>query len=184
MSTARNPKTLYRQNRLGKPIQTLNLQWLAPLKNIEHTLKEHHFKPHPTRFDNLQNTLRRFSEKHTEHYLPLLPQLYYNQNPVLLMTRKTNDSKRIIVIRLWPSNTTFKNINTPLWIGTTTYQLPTARWLTLHRKKTATQSAIDALTPLLKKGTWHILTIPKDQQSTKLQALHWNSKLLLIKSNS
>ncbi|MGB6976527.1 MAG: phosphatase PAP2 family protein [Gammaproteobacteria bacterium] len=174
---------LYRTNRTGSPSQPLNIQWLSSLSMIEQALAQQGWQnqaPNP----NLNRTLLQLSNKSSLDHYPLMPGLYHNRNPELLMTKANGKNQPILILRLWQSDVFVQNDNLSLWIGEIQYYLPHPKLLhiaTHQQKIEELQNTIEALTPYLKDFQWHIIAIPTNQQPSPIQHLHWDGKVLLIK---
>ena len=107
----------YRENRVGKPVQVLNIQWAGNLEAIEENLIEQGWVISPN--TTIGMILDRLSRpKHaTGIKLPVLTQLYLDQHPVLVMTKARDQ----LVLRLWDGKTLFSDTDLPLWIGNVDY---------------------------------------------------------------
>lgn len=173
---------IYRTSRTGKPIELINLQWLAPLSIIERELTEKGWtKPNDSNMAKLLNTLK----KEKGIALPLLPQLYDDRPPSLVMIKTLKNSELLIVLRLWPSSLTLKGTTYPLWYGTVGYHILSKQLYLLRRNKTVLNpnslpAPIRELIPDIEDFTWKKVyyTVPKNIQ---LKQYH-KYKGLLIKS--
>lgn len=110
---------LYRLNRLGNPVETFNVQWAGNLTTVEQELLKSGWKVSPN--TTLGLVLNRLAKQSTSLELPLLPQLYLDQRPVLVMTKPIDSSHSILVLSLWDAKTTFADSHLPLWLGSVTY---------------------------------------------------------------
>jgi membrane protein DedA with SNARE-associated domain/membrane-associated phospholipid phosphatase len=173
---------LYRTNRFGFPMEVFNIEWLGNLNNIKQNLLKQGWQYHEPAL-TLIGFLHRLASTSDIYHLPLLPQIYQNQYPILLMTKKINHGKQDIILRLWKSNINIKNVKTPLWIGTINYRYKAYKLLTriLHHKiKHLLSGATQELTPFLKNYKWQIISYTIEQQSAIIKKLHWDGKVLLI----
>ena len=174
----------YRTSRTGHPAQPLNIQWYEPLTNIQQFLQVQGWVNQSPKL-NLQNTITRLTTTKDQQHLPILPMLYHNRSPVLLMTKPSGDNQTLAVIRLWQSDMIIDKGEIPLWFGIISYQpakLATAR---ISRDQPFL-SAIDILLPDIKKDRstkWKLLEIPQDQQPQEMQHLNWDGEILLIRKN-
>jgi membrane protein DedA with SNARE-associated domain/membrane-associated phospholipid phosphatase len=173
---------LYRTNRTGSPSQPLNIQWLGSLLTIEQTLERQGWQnqaPNP----NLNRTLLQLSNKSSQDHLPLLPSLYHNRHPELLMTKSNGANRPILVLRLWRSDILMKTDTAALWMGQIQFYVPPKLLHVTSRQQKIEdlQNTIEALTPYLKDFQWHIIAVPTNQQPSTIQHLHWDGKVLLIK---
>lgn len=174
---------LYRINRLGHATQALNIQWLGSLTKIETSLSKDGWKTHPPHF-NFKGTMNRLSSKQSKEHLPILPKLYHNKSPVLLMTKPADANQPPLVLRLWRSNITINNGESKLWLGTVNVYQPPHKFLTLHHKNREQHryfiGAAKQLMTDLNDYTWQEIQIPGDEQPKALSKLHWDGVLLLI----
>jgi membrane protein DedA with SNARE-associated domain/membrane-associated phospholipid phosphatase len=111
----------FRLSRLGKPIQLLNIEWAGNLTVIEKTLQSKGWQLSPnTTFGTLINRMNT-STKNPK--LPVVPPLYLNKHPALIMTKSLEnpDNKKLLIITLWDSMARFSDTNAPLWIGNISY---------------------------------------------------------------
>lgn len=99
---------LYRNNRFGRPIAVLNIQWAMPLAKIKALLKQHGWQE--VQHNHLSNRVKRLMTEKSKP-ISLFQQLHHNRAPVLLMTQANK------VIRLWDANMKFYESTLPLWIG-------------------------------------------------------------------
>jgi len=175
---------LYRTNRLGKAHQAFNVQWLGSLNQIEKALLKKGWIKHPPKLD-LNGTLYRLASSSTPHRLPLLPMLYQNRSPELIMTREISTYHPVLILRLWQTTIKMKDSDQTLWLGSINYHLPPHRMLTLHHTHAqhwVYKPATSQLIPYLKGYKWHMIIIHASQQPDAMHTLHWNGKVLLIKS--
>ena len=174
---------LYRSNRFGIPMEVFNIQWLGNLAAIKQSLLNQGWQDHEPAL-TLIGILHRLATSSDVYHLPLLPQIYQNQYPVLLMTKPINHGSQALILRLWKSNINIKNIKTPLWIGIINYRYPAHKLLTIilhHRKiKHLISGATQELTPFLKNYKWQEITYSLDQQTATMKKLHWDGNVLLI----
>ncbi|MDQ2993425.1 MAG: phosphatase PAP2 family protein [Pseudomonadota bacterium] len=112
-----NPEIpILRNNRLGKAIEPLNIQWQGDLAKITAILQNHGWVIHSTALD-LNASLRRLSLQAPHKRLPLLANLYHNHRPALLMTKTIPDKDYFLVLHLWPSDLTIADNPAPFWLG-------------------------------------------------------------------
>jgi len=177
---------LYRTSRFGNPIEAFNIEWLGNLAKIQQDLLKQGWQSYEPDF-TLTGFLYRLASNSTAYHLPLLPQLYQNRYPVLLMTRNINNNKQSIILRLWRSNINIQDAKDPLWIGIINYRDPTHKFFTIHirhRTKKYFIGATEALVPFLKDHNWQLIIYPKNKQPEAMQKLHWNGKVLMIRNPS
>lgn len=139
----------YRNNRLGYPVEPFNFYWLGELDQLKSTLLKHQWKPLP-KGEDWRSLLKRYALHRQNQRLPILPQLYQNHRPVLLMLRSNNNDAPKLILRLWPSGYQIRDRTHPLWIGTVQfYEPPYHYWLQMENKKSE-GSSIDQLQADLK----------------------------------
>lgn len=168
---------LYRTSRVGQPAQPLNVQWSGSLDRIEVALTQEGWQKHSSKLD--MQTINRLVDKKSAH-LPLLPMLYHNRVPTLLMIKKQNQGQSVVMLRLWQSDIAVNGGEIPFWLGTVNYYQPPAKLLSLP-KHAQFQDAIDALTADLKGFRFRLLMIPPKQQPAEMSELNWDGKLLLVR---
>lgn len=124
-------KPVYRNSRAGKPVELINIQWLGPLNVIERELEAKGWtKPEGSRVIQLLSKL----SKEGGFPLPLIPQLYDDHPPKLIMVKYLDNDDLVLVLRLWPSNLTMKSTTYPLWYGALGYN-GLSKQLYLNRKQ-------------------------------------------------
>ena len=174
---------LYRLNRLGHANQALNIQWLGSLEQIKEQLSQHGWKSHPPHF-NFKGAMNRLSSKQSKEHLPILPMLYHNKSPMLLMTKNGHGENLPLILRLWQSDITINNGSSKLWLGTVNVYQPPHKLLTLHHHDRDQHKhfvgAATRLVPDLTNYKWLEIQIPSDEQPKALSKLHWDGVLLLI----
>ena len=171
----------YRVNRIGKPNQPLNIQWMGKLEDINKQLAQHNWEIKPSTL-SLQTTITRAADFNKKQKLPLLPVLYQNKPPSLLALKYIHKYSMPIVLRLWPSGITLGKKHTPLWVGNIFYLSPHANWFTSKKQSSyfLTARAKQSITQIPGYRLRRV-TISKKEQPRKMHELHWDGKLLLIK---
>jgi membrane protein DedA with SNARE-associated domain/membrane-associated phospholipid phosphatase len=170
---------LYRLNRTGKPTQVLNVQWAGDIAEIEADLLLRGWATAP---NNLLNLLvDRIAKQSKRLELPVLPQLYLEQRPVLVMSKELSPHT-LIVLSLWDAHTMFTDSDLPLWLGNITYY---HSWQTgffhLHPRDIILpqQSVVASLIGDLQNYTWKQISYnPLPQQNG--QRSWWDGQLLMI----
>ncbi len=117
-----NTIPLFRPNRLGHPVQTMNIQWAGQISDIEDVFTNHDWHPVP-KLDVI-DLVNRVSSHDKEKRIPLLPPLYLGQPPVFEASKIDPVTKQLMLVRIWSANIQFSDVNLPLWVGTISYQLP------------------------------------------------------------
>ena len=106
---------LYRLNRIGKRISTLNIDYSGNLNVLREHLESRGWESQKESFfKNLLNLMNRPS-KGLQY--PLLTQLYENKAPSLFMNYTNKELKLHLELRMWESNYYLSDSNKPLWIG-------------------------------------------------------------------
>jgi membrane protein DedA with SNARE-associated domain/membrane-associated phospholipid phosphatase len=174
---------LYRMNRFGHPIEAFNLEWVGNIKTIEKSLVGQGWKVRSSRIDPL-NIVRGYFDSAAIYHLPILPQLYQNKPPVLLLTKKTSKDGVVLVLHLWSSNITLSDVKKPLWIGAVKYYSHYNKGLSLEsfRQKHNFVGATKTLTTYLNDFGWKEIVYSKTRQPLEMSGLHWNGKSLVIQS--
>lgn len=170
----------YRTNRLGKPIQVLNIQWSGDLNTIRDTLLNNGWQnPHD---QAIQETLTELAKQQHVH-LSVLPNLYDDQRPVLELVKLMGAPPQLIVLSLWPANITLTPSQLPLWVGAIHYQLPRAPLFGGNLLLTPLENPLPILeSSLVNNYQWRLLTINRDQLPLKLAIdPDINLQVLLIK---
>ena len=118
--------------------------------------------------------------------MPLLPQLYLNQKPVLLMIRPTQKTDHAVLeLRLWAAATHFKNSSTPLWVGTLQYHMPPHKLMALTRKQRshyATENALSQLRETLATAHFASRYVPLPPPQHHKQNPHDGTKILQVRA--
>lgn len=173
----------YRTDRFGKSVQTMNVQWAGSLKRIEQGLQKQGWQTVGQL--NLLSAVSRLASEDPTQQLPLFNQLYLNRKPVLLMSKITQNSQRLVLLRLWDSNILLSNPPTKLWIGTIAYLRP---WRPLNNKKKTLSAppipAIEVLISDLQNFRWKTIAHPNISRRPNRQDLDWNGFVLFIREGS
>jgi membrane protein DedA with SNARE-associated domain/membrane-associated phospholipid phosphatase len=107
---------LYRDNRLGNPIEVFNLQWFGDLEKIKATFLSGGWQEEKLALD-LRGIIQRIIGEEALYHLPLFPELYHNRPYALLMAKREPEQNRILILKLWRSDINVAGENTPLWLG-------------------------------------------------------------------
>jgi membrane protein DedA with SNARE-associated domain/membrane-associated phospholipid phosphatase len=178
---------LYRLNRFGHPREVFNVEWLGKLATIKKSLlhqKWHNYEPRLT----MAGFIKRISSTVTQHRISIIPDLYRNRLPVLLMVKDVQGvngvAKRhkFVVLRLWKSNVEIEGVKHPLWVGIVSYPRVSYKDLKLRdffRKHFG--GAVEALLPYLGDYAWKQFVFTRKQQPKEIHGLHWDGKLILIR---
>jgi len=174
---------LSRNNRFGHPIQPFNLQWAAPLGDISHLLKQHHWKE-IKRLASFKNTLRNILTYSPKYQLPIWPLLYQHHKASLLFIYIIKPQHKIIELRLWKTNVIFTDSKLPLWIGIISSHLLKRAMPIFKHTGHVHFSASGAVTLLLNElhgNESKIITIPRKEQPSSLWPLDWKGHILMVR---
>ncbi len=129
-----NRPNLYRTNRLGKLMETLNIESLSRLTTLKATLGAHGWTTLAPVC--LSSVLTHTSILKGKLTAPLLKQVVNYQTPVLVLYKVVHTHKRraYLVLRLWDSFTHVKDVNAPLWVGTLAYRVSHNHRFLTHRQ--------------------------------------------------
>jgi membrane protein DedA with SNARE-associated domain/membrane-associated phospholipid phosphatase len=105
----------YQTSLFGFPSQKLNIAWVGNLNQIRKTLLNEGWEKPPVR--DWISTLHRLADIESTQYLPLVSPQYLDQKPALILAKRTNAQKNLLVIRLWDANRRIKETNETLWVG-------------------------------------------------------------------
>lgn len=106
---------LYRMNRVGSRTNLLNIQYDGNIANLQNALENHGWITYSDTL--LAKLLKRTSGKAPYKTFPLLPPLFENKRPQLVMIYQNMQSNSHIILLLWRSNYYLSNESNPLWIG-------------------------------------------------------------------
>ena len=182
---------IYRLNRLGHPIQPFNIEWNAQLDTIQKVLSEKGWES-VMKKNALQSLAFRFDSKKAENYMPLLPLLYRDYKPVLILIKTLPNTNTILELYLWPSDTTIKENVTPLWIGVVKYQIgPKHLWdmnpkfILRFQENPALNFLLKDIQGLNKKNNQQkVVQVKPNTSSRYLRRLEWDGRIVLIKNSS
>lgn len=103
-----------RSNRLGKAKEHFNIQFLGKLSTLKANLSKQQWREIPTH-TNIRNLLQRAA--HTNGYrLSIVPQLYENKPPSLLMV-KSRKNTAPLVLRIWDTHILITDRKQHLYLG-------------------------------------------------------------------
>lgn len=175
---------IYRNSRTSKPVQLFNLQWADFPKHIESELSNNGWKKLPKL--TLISTINRISSKEREEQLPFLPKLNFGHKPLLVMVKPDPQQNIVLVLRLWNSNTVFRDSAYPLLYGTIEYQMPHTHKYWYHRfqrqlRKTLVPASVE-LEPALINYHWHRIHYSTSLKIDKITTRsEWQGGVLFIK---
>jgi len=123
---------LYRSNRLGMQGQLLNVQWMGELDEIKSLLMQNGWQVPPQR--NWISVLLRIADVESGSHVPLVIPLYFDHEPVLVLTKTIGPKNKLVILRLWKSNMILEHSHTPLWVGFVEIIPRTYSWIFRHTK--------------------------------------------------
>ena len=115
----------------GFPSQRINIEWSGSLADIRNALLAEGWATPPKR--DWISTLHRITDIKSGEFLPLVSSQYLDRKPALILSRRANGSKRLLVLQLWESSRIIKGPNTPLWVGTIGIVPRSYNWL-FHKR--------------------------------------------------
>ncbi|AML54824.1 LssY C-terminal domain-containing protein [Coxiella burnetii] len=175
---------IYRWNRFGHPVQPFNIQWTAPLNDIQQTLEHSGWESIHTKTD-IQTALGRFASYKPERHFPLFPWLYRDKPPVLFMIKHLPHATTIIELRLWESGIRFEDNAWPLWVGSINYHIAPKRLITLrrpHEISLVNGGGVNELARALTNYQWKKIFLHGSKKPKKIRPLEWNGEILIIRS--
>ncbi|WP_267256847.1 LssY C-terminal domain-containing protein [Coxiella endosymbiont of Ornithodoros maritimus] len=177
---------IYRWNSFGHPVQPFNIQWTAPLHDLQKTLEDYGWESIHTKMD-IQTALGRFASYKPERHFPLFPWLYRAKPPVLFMIKHLPHATTIIELRLWESGICFEDNALPLWVGSINYHIAPKRLITLrkpHEISHINGGGVNELTETLANYQWKKIFLHDSEKPEKIRPLEWNGEILIIRSTS
>ena len=159
---------LYGESRLGKLNRPLNIEWLGDLYQISKDLKNQGWEQQRAGWN-----WRQWASKNKQR-LPLVPKLFLNKPPVLVMLKPLANNK-IFVLQLWYTNLTIKDTKFPLWLGTIHFYLPKHKLLSLHHKaqnEYLFNNVVSQFRKYLKHWQTKISFIPQSEQPREIHDLN------------
>lgn len=177
---------LYRLNRLGQPIEALNMVYVGDLAHIRKVLSKRGWEPQPVSL-SLQNVIRGVSTDSVISHLPIFPQLYHNRKMALLFTKNTEQEGVVSILRLWSSDVDLKDSDLPLWVGSIEFHRMQPGIFSLSRYKN--KRKFIGATVFLARDLASDFSLWKKSQPIKaqpsaLKGLSWDGKLLVVMQKS
>jgi membrane protein DedA with SNARE-associated domain/membrane-associated phospholipid phosphatase len=162
---------LYRKNRLGKPTEPLNIQWVSSPEEIKAALIRNGWKTYKIK-DGFKEALTKISLKQ-HRSIHLLPALFQNKPPILLLKKEAREYN--LLLTLWQSKIMLTNYTEPLIIG----NLHRSPKRPKQKTKLIYTDINKDLVPDLQQFKWKIVTVTR-HIPISLQELHWNGEILQI----
>ncbi|RDI45146.1 bifunctional DedA family/phosphatase PAP2 family protein [Aquicella lusitana] len=166
----------FRVSLFGIPSETINIQWAGDLKTIRSTLLKEGWEIPPAR--DWISTLHRITDIKSSEFLPLVSPQYLDKKPALILSRRANGKKKLLVLRLWASNRTIRETKRPLWVGTVGIVPRSYSWL--YRKHRGIEITPAVIFP--NQAAWQhweakVIVLPLQMTMTKTI----DQKILLIR---
>ena len=171
----------YRLNRLGQPIEPLNVQLAARLDAVNAMLHAHQWTL-VTRQHHFTDTIYRLTKRDPQYHLPLFERLYQNQRPTLVAYHAASDKNQIFLLRLWNTHLQLTPQHVPVWIGMLNeMRAPPFRIAIPHGRLTYFRP-VTTIMPLLHTPTWQtkIITVSTHQPSL-IQHTPWDYRIVLMR---
>lgn len=112
---------LYRKNRLGKAVQTLNIQWYDELDKIKNSLLKKGWQIKSQ--VKLLGAINYFNINDSGRVSPVLTGVFNDQAPQLEMVKMNHAG--LVILRLWQSFIYITPEEKPLFVGTISYDIST-----------------------------------------------------------
>lgn len=162
----------YRNNRLGKKVGLMNVQYVGSISKLQKQLLIKGWENYSdTLFVKL---LKRTNGKPEDKVMPLFPQLFENKYPALVMTLQHDNPDFILILSLWQSGYYLNNITQPIWIGSVQQALQ----YTENEAFIESQDPITWLVPSLQGFSFRRLSLRLQQKPDSIPTL---PDLLLIR---
>lgn len=173
---------MYRTDRFGHYAQPFNVQWAAPLSEIENYLSLQGWRQ-LTPLSRWHSVVKRFTSLEPEYNNQLLPWLYQNKPPQVVFIKNLSHSQDILELRLWDSGIQFADCKIPLWLGILTYHTPPEKLLRFPHRYIHLQSGgtlVQASNPLSGFEV-QLVNVPTPSQPKKIRGLHWDGNIFILK---
>ena len=170
----------YRLSRLGYPIEMLNLQWAGQnMIAIRHQLLQHGWLDSDSEAGRV--LVKRLEDQHIIYRLNLLPILFKDQKPDLVMIKMVLPNKPPLVIRLWSAHIKLLPENNRLWLGTLSFQHTNEHFFFHnHNQRVASELALKSMISSIDLITWQLtLREPMAIASTHHRGLGLNYSILI-----
>lgn len=115
----------FRINRFGLHSERFSIQWAGDIQSIKSELLKNNWKEVPPR--DWISILHRITGIESTEELPLVSALHLDKQPVLVLIKHLNGSKKLIALRLWDSNIVIPALG-KLWVGSVEIVPKTYSW--------------------------------------------------------
>jgi hypothetical protein len=162
---------IFRQNRIGQPDEPMNIQYSGEITQLKRILSEEGWNVSPN-ITLIKKTINKLSQPETS-ITPLLPSLYLNKPPILMMTKEEGHVK--LVLKFWTSNVYISESWDVIYVGNITeYKLKS------EDKIIYSYNTISRLIPFLKVSDWRLALVNAELIPYKLFTRKWNGEILQI----
>lgn len=179
-------RPVYRDNRFGKPVEVMNVEWVGDIDEIQKTLTAHGWV-HKTQ-KPIINTIKYLSSKDRSKELSPIPVVYQDQNPAIIMTKQISPNAPLLVLHLWPSQVSFFEVDDPMWVGTIGFHLSEKNNLPNHLQSTGNfklfRMAANFLIADLGPYRWKKIHYSNLLLANSKADLNWQGFVLLIKPSN
>ena len=107
---------LYRLDRLGKPIEPLNLLYIGNVDTVQQSLLKQGWKIQKLKMD-FNDLIKSISPSAEGRHIPVFTQLYRNRKPIMVFTKISFEDNEISILKLWSSEIDLVDSDSPVWIG-------------------------------------------------------------------
>lgn len=107
---------IFRVNRIGRPKNFFNIQYVGSLIRLEKALEASGWKKENYNFISILLARMSWHQKDNLAILSLINPLYLNKKPFLIMSSQENNRK--LILYLWKSNYSLLKSKQVIWIGT------------------------------------------------------------------
>jgi membrane protein DedA with SNARE-associated domain/membrane-associated phospholipid phosphatase len=163
---------IYRPNRIGQPDEPLNIQYSGNIAQLKRILSEEGWKVYP-HMTLIKTTIHKLSQPPISLTPPLLPSLYLNKPPALMMIKENKKVK--LILKLWTSNVYISEPWDVIYAGNITeYKISS------NQKIFYSFNVISKLIPFLKANEWRLTLIHAEDIPMELIKRKWNGQILQI----
>lgn len=167
---------IYRQNRIGKPSEPMNIQYSGDVQQLKALLASNGWRSSPDE-TLLKNTLAKLVRT-PNNFNTLLPSLYLNHPPILFMIKDEPEGK--LILRLWDSNVYFAQTWDPLYIGNVVeYQMDPDKESIIY-----SFNVTHKFQQYVTKLNWRLTTITAQKIPEPLVKKNWEGEILQISAPS
>ncbi|MFQ5643192.1 MAG: phosphatase PAP2 family protein [Thiogranum sp.] len=168
----------YRDDLKGLHSQPLDIQWSGEQQAIAERLLADGWR-RPSSPD-LRSLLRLFNGDATVRELPVLPQVHRGESQQLLLVRDSDDTSRLLTLRLWETEYRLAEEQAPLWVGDVTW-LKIEKSFRLFRFLRTERDFSGALDMFLQHlGVTGIHQVQRPVPYDTSSAIDWDGRVLLI----